>query len=91
MLPVVANLIAFYTGQGIEANFLWWSLAFGACLGGNGTLIGSSANLVAAGLLEREKFHLAFMEYFKLGFPLMLLQVALASVAVYVMYLGSLA
>lgn len=33
MLPVVANLIAFYSGQGIDATFLWWSLAFGACLG----------------------------------------------------------
>ena len=90
MLPVVANLIAFYSGQGIEAHFLWWSLAFGACLGGNGTIIGASANLVAAGLLEKEKYHLSFMEYFKIGFPLMLLQVSMASVAVYFMYLGSL-
>lgn len=90
MLPVVASLIEFYTVQGIEANFLWWTLAFGACLGGNGTLIGSSANLVAAGLLEKEKIHLSFLEYFKLWFPLMLLQVAMASVAVYVMYIWSL-
>lgn len=91
MLPVVANLIAFYSGQGIDATFLWWSLAFGACLGWNGTIIGASANLVAAGLLEKEKFHLSFMEYFKLGFPLMLLQVAMATVAVYFMYLGTIA
>lgn len=87
MLPVVGSLVAFYELQGVDATFLWWSLAFGACLGGNGTLIGASANLVAAGLLEKEKFHLAFMEYFKIGFPLMLLQVALASIAVYFMYL----
>ena len=90
MLTVVANLIVFYTEQGIEANFLWWALAFGACLGGNGTLIGASANLVAAGLLEKEKCHLSFMEYFRIGFPLMIFQVALASVAIYVMFLGSL-
>jgi Na+/H+ antiporter NhaD/arsenite permease-like protein len=90
MLPVVASLIEFYTVQWIEANFLWWTLAFGACLGWNGTLIGSSANLVAAGLLEKEKIHLSFVEYFKIWFPLMLLQVAMASVAVWVMYLGSL-
>jgi len=90
MLPVVANLIAFYSGQWIDAHFLWWSLAFGACLGGNGTLIGASANLVAAGLLEKKKFHLSFMEYFKIGFPLMILQVALATVAVYFMYQGTL-
>lgn len=86
MLPVVANLIAFYSGQGIDASFLWWALAFGACLGGNGTLIGASANLVAAGLLEKEKLHLSFGEYFRIGFPLMLMQVALASIAVYYMY-----
>lgn len=90
MLPVVANLIGFYELQGIDATFLWWSLAFGACLGGNGTLIGASANLVAAGLLEKEKYHLSFMEYFKLGFPLMILQVAMATVAVYFMYMGTL-
>jgi len=90
MLPVVASLIEFYSGQGIDAQFLWWSLAFGACLGGNGTLIGASANLVAAGLLEKEKYHLSFMEYFKLGFPLMIIQVAMATVAVYFMFLGTL-
>lgn len=89
MLPVVANLISFYTEQGIDAHFLWWALAFGACLGGNGTLIGASANLVAAGLMEKEKYHLSFMEYFKLWFPLMLLQVAMASVAIYIMFLGA--
>ena len=90
MLPVVANLIAFYSAQGIDANFLWWALAFGACLGWNGTIIGASANLVAAGLLEKERYHLSFMEYFKIGFPLMIVQVAMASVAVYFMYLGTL-
>jgi len=86
MLPVVANLVSFYALQGIDATFLWWALAFGACLGGNGTIIGASANLVAAGLLEKEKYHLSFMEYFKLGFPLMILQVFLASFAITSMY-----
>lgn len=89
MLPVVASLIQFYTDQWIDAQFLWWSLAFGACLWGNGTLIWASANLVAAGLLEKEKIHLSFMEYFKLWFPLMIFQVMLASVAVWVMFLGT--
>lgn len=89
MLPVVASLVGFYELQWIDATFLWWSLAFGACLWGNGTLIGASANLVAAWILEKEKFHLSFMEYFKLWFPLMLLQVAMASVAVWTMYLGT--
>jgi len=89
MLPVVGTLVEFYAWQWIDATFLWWSLAFGACFGGNGSLIGASANLVAAGLLEKEKYHLSFMEFFKLSFPLMILQVSLASVAVYLMYLGT--
>lgn len=87
MLPVVLNLVTFYELQWVDATFLWWSLAFGACLGWNGTLIGASANLVAAGLLEKNKFYLTFVEYFKIGFPLMLFQVFLASFAVYYMYL----
>ncbi len=88
MLPVTSNLVTFYSGLGVDATFLWWSLAFGACLWGNGTLIWASANLVAAGLLEKEWYHLSFWEYFKIGFPLMLLQVTLASVAVYFMFLA---
>jgi len=89
MLPVVWTLVEFYAGQWVDATFLWWALAFGACFGWNGSLIWASANLVAAGLLEKEKYHLSFMEFFKLSFPLMLIQVALASVAVYLMYLGT--
>jgi Na+/H+ antiporter NhaD/arsenite permease-like protein len=89
MLPVVGSLVTFYGTLWIDATFLWWALAFGACLGGNGTLIGASANLVAAGLCEKEKIHLSFIEYFKIGFPLMILQVAMASVAIYFMYIGT--
>lgn len=91
MLPVVASLVEFYSWIGIDATFLWWSLAFWACLWWNGTLIWASANLVAAWLLEKEKIHLSFMEYFKLGFPLMLVQVSMATVAVYLMYLWTVA
>ena len=90
MLPVVANLIIFYAEQWIDAQFLWWALAFWACLWGNGTIIWASANLVAAGLLEKEKYHLSFMEYFKIWFPLMIFQVVMASIAIYFMYLWTL-
>ncbi len=86
MLPVVWNLVAYYAGLGVDATFLWWSLAFWACLGGNGTIIGASANIVAAGILDKHKHHLSFMEYFKVAFPSMIVQVCLASVAVYWMF-----
>ncbi|PID84476.1 citrate transporter [Candidatus Gracilibacteria bacterium] len=89
MLPVVASLVANYSSMGLDANFLWWALAFGACLGGNGTLIGASANLVGAALLEKQKYHLSFGEYFKTGFPLTIAQISMASVAIYIMYLMS--
>ncbi len=89
MLPVVASLIA---GQPswVDATFLWWSLALWACLGGNGTIIWASANIVAAGLLQKEKYNLSFMAYLKVWLPSMFFQVFLASFAVYFMYLGSL-
>ena len=90
MLPVVASLIEYYAWIWIDATFLWWSLAFWACFGWNGTLIWASANIVAAGLLQKEKFTLTFMEYFKVWLPSMFFQVILASVAVYFMYLGTL-
>ena len=89
MLPVVASLVQFYADQWFDATFLWWSLAFWACFWWNWSLIGASANLVAAGILEKEKYYLSFMEFFKLSFPLMILQVSLASIAIYMMYLGT--
>lgn len=62
MLPIVTALIA---GDGVFANnsmntILWWALSMGACLGGNGTVIASSANIVTAGIMEKEGIHMSF-------------------------------
>ena len=54
-------------------NPLWWALAIGADFGGNGTLVGASANVVAAGVAERQGFPISFKEFFKIGFPFMLI------------------
>jgi Na+/H+ antiporter NhaD/arsenite permease-like protein len=90
-IPFVATMIPLIQEMGnmgiSNLEPLWWSLALGACLGGNGTLIGASANLIAAGLSEKEGHPIGFVAYLKIGFPLMLLSVALASVYVYVRYL----
>ncbi|RWS07428.1 P-like protein, partial [Dinothrombium tinctorium] len=51
---------------------LIYALAFGACLGGNGTLIGASANVVCAGVAEQHGYRFTFMDFFKIGFPVML-------------------
>lgn len=59
---------------------LVWALAFGACLGGNGTLIGASANVVMAGLAEQEGIPITFNRFFKLGFPVMLLSTFVAMI-----------
>jgi Na+/H+ antiporter NhaD/arsenite permease-like protein len=59
----------------------------GACLGGNGSLIGASANLIVAGAADRAGHHISFIKFIVLAFPLMLLSVAIASVYIYLRYL----
>jgi len=66
---------------------LWWSLALGACLGGNGTIIGASANVVIAGFSEKTKSPLNFRNYFRFGFPLMIVSVALSTLYIIGRYL----
>ena len=67
-------------GIGLATNVLWWALALGACLGGNGSLIGASANVTAVGLLEKDGHHMPFVEFLKFGVPVMLLSVGIAAV-----------
>ncbi len=67
MLPVVAYLTS--TIPSSRPDILWWALSLGACFGGNGTLIGASANVVTAGLLERSGFPLRFADFLKVGGP----------------------
>jgi len=77
MLPIVAFLNT--TIPGAETGILWWSLALGACLGGNGTMIGASANVVTVGLAEKAGYHISFLGYIKACFIPMLISVALAN------------
>ncbi len=68
MLPIVAYLTVVIPGA--EHGILWWALALGACLGGNGTMIGASANVVTVGMAERAGYHISFMKYVKIAaFP----------------------
>lgn len=82
-IPFVATLIPLILtmeAQGIPVGSLWWAVSLGACLGGNGTLIGASANVVLANIGEKNGYKLSFGRYFKVGFPLMLLSIALSTV-----------
>lgn len=90
-IPFVATMIPMIQEMGnmgvSDLEPLWWSLALGACLGGNGTLIGASANLIVAGLAGKEGHSIKFMSYIKFGFPLMLLSIVLSTGYIYLRYL----
>ena len=90
-IPFVATMIPLIQGMGTMgiSNLVpvWWSLALGACLGGNGTLVGASANLIVAGLAQERGVRITFIHYLKVGFPLMLLTILLSTIYVYLRYL----
>jgi len=77
MLPVVGYLSTVIPGAG---NTLWWALALGACFGGNGTIIGASANVVTMGIAESRGYRITFGGFMKTAFPFMLISVAIGYV-----------
>ncbi|MBM7692195.1 Na+/H+ antiporter NhaD/arsenite permease-like protein [Peribacillus deserti] len=68
-------------------SILWWSMSLGACLGGNGTLIGASANLILPGLAEKEGHTISFIKYLKIGFPFINISIGISTVYVYLGFL----
>ncbi|MDG4582829.1 MAG: ArsB/NhaD family transporter [Candidatus Competibacter sp.] len=86
MIPLIKAMAPTFGGpEGLMP--LWWALSLGACLGGNGTLIGASANLVVAGFAERAGQPIRFVQYTLLAFPIMLLSIAISTVYLYWRYL----
>ena len=83
MIPIVLQISY---GANVELGPLIWALAFGACLGGNGTLIGASANVVMAGMSEEAGYPVSFNEFFRAGFPMMLLTTAIISLYMVLVY-----
>ncbi len=84
MIPMIKD-IASSVGQ--EASFpLWWSLALGACLGGNGTLVGASANVIAAGLASKSGFKITFLDFTRYGVLVTLVSLVLSTLYVLVRY-----
>jgi Na+/H+ antiporter NhaD/arsenite permease-like protein len=83
MIPLIHTI---NTNPNIAATFgafqispLWWALSLGANLGGNGTIIGSSAGVVAAGMSQKYGYLLSFNRWFKVGFPFMIMTVAIGT------------
>ena len=89
-IPYTATMIPVILQISYELNIdlgpLIWALAFGACLGGNGTLIGASANVVTAGMSEEAGYPISFNEFFKAGFPIMILTTAIVSLYMMLVY-----
>jgi Na+/H+ antiporter NhaD/arsenite permease-like protein len=90
MIPLIHTLNAdptiaasFGVDSGYHFSPLWWALALGADLGGNGTLIGSSAGVVAAGLSEKFGHHISFTRWIRIGFPFMLITLAVGTLVLY--------
>ena len=85
MIPIVLQ-IADNLGDYLLGPLIW-ALAFGACLGGNGTLIGASANVVTAGMSEEAGYPISFNEFFKAGFPIMILTTFIVSLYMLLVYI----
>jgi Na+/H+ antiporter NhaD/arsenite permease-like protein len=86
MIPLIKSMAPTFGGAE-NLMPLWWSLALGACLGGNGSLVGASANLIVAGFAERSGHRIRFLPFMALAFPLMLLSIVIASVYIYFRFL----
>ncbi|CAG4978266.1 unnamed protein product [Colias eurytheme] len=77
-IPLTTMMVRVVTALGsnpavnLPMQPLIWALSFGACLGGNGTLIGASANVVCAGVAEQHGYRFTFMQFFRVGFPVMI-------------------
>lgn len=91
-IPFVATMIPLIEDMGrlggiANLDPLWWSLSLGACLGGNGTIIGASANVVVIGLAEKEGYHFTFVGFMKVAFPLMIVSILISTVYLYFFFL----
>lgn len=80
-IPFVATMIPILLAMestGMDVTPLWWAVSLGACLGGNGTLIGASANVVLSDISKKNGYEITFVQFLKTGFPIMLLTVVIA-------------
>ena len=81
-IPFVATLIPLILtmeAEGIDVWPLWWAVSIGACFGGNGTIIGASANVVLTGIAGRRGYPITFIDFLKVGAPMMFMSIILAT------------
>jgi Na+/H+ antiporter NhaD/arsenite permease-like protein len=82
-IPIVERLV----GSGLEADPLWWSLALGACLGGNLTIVGASANIVVANLAARDGHPISFVQFFRYGSLVVIASLVISTAYLWLRYL----
>ena len=88
-IPFVATMIPILLvmeSSGIDVYPLWWALSLGACLGGNGTLVGASANVVLSGIANKEGYKITFMSFTKVAFPLMIVTIAISTAYLLILF-----
>ena len=88
-IPFVATLIPLVIALGeggMDVEPLWWAISLGACLGGNGTLIGASANVVLSGVSGKHGYPITFKTYTKIGFPIMIVTIVISTVFLLLKY-----
>ena len=83
-IPIVQQLAA----TGLEAEPMWWALALGACLGGNLTIVGASANIVVANLAARDGHPITFMQFFRYGLGVVVASLVISTAYLLIRYLG---
>jgi Na+/H+ antiporter NhaD/arsenite permease-like protein len=87
-IPIIHRLVGNLSG---DTEILWWALALGACLGGNGTVIGASANVTVTGLAERAGHHISFREFARFGAGITVLTLVISTLFIVMhLYLGRL-
>ncbi len=89
-IPFTATMIPLIKAMGSSLNIypLWWALSLGACMGGNGTAIGASANVVVVGIAHREGIRITFGDFLKVGMTIMLATVGVGSLIIWLRYVG---
>ena len=88
-IPFIATLIPLVLAlkaDGMDAEPLWWAISLGACLGGNGTMIGASANVVLSDISTKHGYPITFKSYLRVGMPFMLGSVLISMVFLLVKY-----
>jgi len=90
-IPFVATLIPLIqtmAAEGIDVWPLWWAVSIGACFGGNGTIIGASANVVLTGIAGRRGYPITFIDFLKIGGPMMIMSIVLATIYLLIRFGG---